>query len=72
MDRQQPPTHRGRRVKIRYATQTGVRPPSFAVFCNYPKALADHYIRYLQNGFREAWTFMGSPIRLRVRGGKDP
>jgi GTP-binding protein len=71
IERQQPPTHRGRRVKIRYATQTGVCPPSFAVFCNYPKALADHYIRYLHNGFREAWTFMGSPIRLRVRGGKD-
>jgi GTP-binding protein len=71
LDRQPPPTHRGRRVKIRYATQIGVRPPTFAVFCNFPKALADHYIRFLHNGFREAWTFMGSPIRLRVRGGKD-
>jgi GTP-binding protein len=69
--RQPPPTHRGRRVKVRYGTQTAIRPPSFAVFCNYPKSLADHYIRYLHNGFREAWTFMGSPIRLRVRGGKD-
>ena len=71
IDRQQPPTHRGRRVKLRYATQIGVEPPTFAIFCNYPKALADHYLRYLHNGFREAWTFMGSPIRLRVRGGKD-
>jgi len=72
LDHQPPPTHRGRRVKIRYATQTGVRPPSFALFCNFPKALADHYIRFLHNGFREAWTFMGSPIRLRVRSPKDP
>jgi len=71
LDRQPPPTHRGRRVKVRYATQIGVRPPSFAVFCNFPKALADHYIRFLHNGFREAWTFMGSPIRLKVRSGKD-
>jgi GTP-binding protein len=71
LDRQPPPTHRGRRVKIRYATQIGVRPPTFAVFCNFPKALAEHYLRFLHNGFREAWTFMGSPIRLRVRGGKD-
>jgi GTP-binding protein len=71
LERQPPPTARGRRVKIRYATQTGVRPPSFALFCNFPKALADHYLRFLHNGFREAWTFMGSPIRLRVRGGKN-
>jgi GTP-binding protein len=71
LERQPPPTHRGRRVKIRYATQIGVRPPTFAFFCNFPKPLADHYLRFLHNGFREAWTFMGSPIRLRVRGGKD-
>lgn len=70
LDRQPPPTHRGRRVRVRYATQIGVAPPTFAIFCNFPKALADHYIRFLHNGFREAWTFMGTPIRLRVRGGK--
>jgi GTP-binding protein len=71
LDRQPPPTHRGRRVQVRYATQIGVRPPTFAIFCNFPKGLAEHYIRFLHNGFREAWTFMGTPIRLRVRGGKD-
>jgi GTP-binding protein len=71
IERQPPPTHRGRRVKIRYATQISVRPPTFAVFCNFPKALAEHYVRFLHNGFREAWTFMGSPIRVKVRGGKD-
>ncbi len=70
--RHQPPgVSRGRRVKVRYATQIGVRPPTFAVFTNFPKALADHYIRFLHNGFREAWTFMGTPIRLRVRSGTD-
>ena len=70
--RHQPPgVSRGRRVKVRYATQIGVRPPTFAIFVNFPKALADHYIRFLHNGFREAWTFMGTPIRLRVRSGKD-
>jgi GTP-binding protein len=71
IERQPPPTHRGRRVKIRYATQISVRPPTFAVFCNFPKALAEHYVRFLHNGFREAWTFMGSPIRVKVRSGKD-
>lgn len=65
-----PPHFRGRRVKIKYATQASVRPPTFALFSNYPKALPAHYLRYLHNGFREAWGFMGTPIRLRVRGGR--
>lgn len=69
--RQPPPHHRGRRVKLKYATQVSVRPPTFAVFSNFPKAIPDHYIRYLHNGFREAWTFMGTPIRIRLRSGKD-
>jgi GTP-binding protein len=71
VDHQPPPHFRGRRVKLRYATQVAVKPPTFAVFANYPKAIPDHYIRFLHNGFREAWTFMGTPLRLRVRGGKD-
>jgi GTP-binding protein len=71
VDHQPPPHFRGRRVKLRYATQIGVKPPTFAVFANYPKALPEHYIRFLHNGFREAWTFMGTPLRLRIRGGKD-
>jgi GTP-binding protein len=71
VDRQPPPHFRGRRVKVRYATQVGVTPPTFALFSNYPKALPEHYIRFLHNGFREAWTFMGTPIRLRVRSAKD-
>ncbi|MEE2905453.1 MAG: ribosome biogenesis GTPase Der [Gemmatimonadota bacterium] len=69
--RQPPPHHRGRRVKLKYATQVTVGPPTFAIFSNFPKALPAHYIRFLQNGFREAWNFMGTPIRLRIRGGKD-
>jgi GTP-binding protein len=71
VDHQPPPHFRGRRVKLRYATQVAVKPPTFAVFANYPKAIPDHYIRFLHNGFREAWTFMGTPLRPRVRGGKD-
>jgi GTP-binding protein len=69
--RQPPPHHRGRPVKVKYGTQVSVRPPTFAVFANFPKAIPAHYIRYLHNGFREAWTFMGTPIRLRIRSGKD-
>lgn len=69
--RQPPPHFRGRRVKIKYATQVTVAPPTFAIFSNFPKALPAHYIRFLHNGFRDVWTFMGTPIRLRIRGGKD-
>ncbi len=70
--RRQPPPHfRGRRVKVKYATQAATKPPTFPIFVNFPKGLPDHYIRYLHNGFRDAWTFMGTPIRLRVRGGRD-
>ncbi len=69
--RQPPPHHRGRRVNVKYATQASVRPPTFAIFSNFPKELPANYIRYLHNGFRDAWTFMGTPIRLRFRGGKS-
>jgi GTP-binding protein len=56
---------------VKYATQVSVAPPTFALFTNYPKAIPAHYIRYLHNGFREAWTFMGTPIRLRIRSSRD-
>lgn len=72
VDRQPPPHHRGRPVKIKYGTQVAVDPPTFALFANYPKAIPDHYIRYLLNGFRERWSFAGSPIRLRIRGSREP
>jgi GTP-binding protein len=65
--RQPPPHSRGRPVKLRYATQVGVAPPTFVVFGNLPKEVPDHYIRYMHNGFRERWGFMGSPIRIFLR-----
>ena len=69
--RQPPPLYRGRRVKVKYGTQVTVGPPTFAIFSNYPNALPAPYIRYLENGFREAWKFMGTPIRLRFRSGRE-
>jgi GTP-binding protein len=65
-----PPHSRGRQVKLRYATQTGVEPPSFVVFSNLPKEIPTHYVRYLQNGFRAAWGFRGSPIRISLRASR--
>jgi GTP-binding protein len=62
-----PPHYRGMPVKVMYATQVEHAPPTFLLFVNHPKALTEAYLRYLINGFRDAWGFFGSPIRLRIR-----
>jgi GTP-binding protein len=67
-----PPAVSGRRLKLRYMTQAKIRPPSFIVFASRPEALAESYQRYLVNGLREAFSIPCSPIRLWVRGGKNP
>jgi GTP-binding protein len=65
--KQPPPHHRGRPVKLKYATQASIEPPTIVVFANYPKAVPDHYIRYMHNTFRSHWPFMGVPLRIRMR-----
>jgi GTP-binding protein len=67
-----PPAVSGRRLKLRYMTQAKIRPPSFIVFASRPDALPDSYQRYLVNGMREAFNMPGTPIRLWVRGGRNP
>ncbi|MBD8065093.1 ribosome biogenesis GTPase Der [Devosia sp. PTR5] len=67
-----PPAVSGRRLKLRYMTQAKTRPPSFIVFASRPDALPTSYQRYLVNGLREAFDMPGTPIRLWVRGGKNP
>lgn len=67
-----PPAVSGRRLKLRYMTQAKTRPPSFIVFASRPDALPMSYQRYLVNGLREAFDIAGTPIRLWVRGGKNP
>jgi GTP-binding protein len=67
MRRQPPPHSRGRQVKLKYGTQVDVEPPSFVLFSNLPREIPDHYIRYVMNGFRERWQFLGSPIRIQLR-----
>jgi GTP-binding protein len=62
----------GRRIKIRYMTQTKARPPTFVIFASKPDELPESYSRYLINGLREAFNLMGVPIRLYVRAGKNP
>jgi len=65
--RRQPPQAAGREIKLNYATQVETAPPTIAVFGNNPDLLQEHYIRYLHNGFREAWGFTGSPLRVVMR-----
>ncbi|HLT02040.1 MAG TPA: ribosome biogenesis GTPase Der [Geminicoccaceae bacterium] len=67
-----PPMAKGRRVKIRYATQVGTRPPTFVLFVSQAGALPETYLRYLTNSLREAFDLPGVPIRLRLRTGKNP
>ena len=67
-----PPMAAGRRIKIRYMTQIKARPPTFALFVSRPKALPDAYQRYLVNQLRDAFNLDGVPIRLLLRGGKNP
>lgn len=70
--RQPPPHYRGQTVKLLYATQVDASPPTFVVFTNQPKGIPEHYVRYLDNGFRERWGFTGTPIRIRIRGRREP
>ena len=70
-ERTMPPHFRGMPVKLMYATQVAVKPPTFVIFTNHPKGVPEHYMRYLQNGFREAWKFTGTPIRLRLRARRE-
>jgi len=65
--RRQPPQAAGREIKLMYATQVETAPPTIAVFGNHPELLAEHYVRYLHNGFREAWGFTGNPLRILLR-----
>ena len=65
--RQQPPTDRGRRLKVFYITQTGIRPPNFVVFCNSKELFHFSYQRYIENRIRAVFGLEGTPIRLIIR-----
>ena len=65
--RVQPPTDKGRRLKIYYMTQAGTRPPHFVCFCNDAKLFHFSYQRYLENQIRATFGLEGTPIRLTIR-----
>lgn len=72
LERHQPPLVDGRRLKLRYMTQAKSRPPTFIVFGTRAELLPEAYKRYLVNGLRETFHLPGVPIRLQLRGTKNP
>ncbi len=65
--RVQPPSDKGRRLKIYYMTQAGVKPPHFVIFCNDARLFHFSYQRYLENQIREVFGLAGTPIRITIR-----
>lgn len=65
--RVQPPTDKGRRLKILYASQTGINPPQFVIFVNDTRLMHFSYERYLENQLRSAFDFSGTPIKFFIR-----
>ncbi|WXR61694.1 ribosome biogenesis GTPase Der [Peptostreptococcaceae bacterium AGR-M142] len=67
----QPPSDKGKRLKIYYATQVASKPPRFALFVNNPDLRHFSYVRYLENKIRDNFDFTGTPIKLEFRSKKD-
>ena len=67
MARVQPPSDKGRRLKIYYMTQAGVKPPHFVIFCNDARLFHFSYQRYLENQIRSVFGLVGTPVRITIR-----
>lgn len=72
VERHPPPLYRGRRIRLRYVTQSGVRPPTFALFASQPRGVPESYIRYLVNDLRDSFEFPGVPIRIEFGSRSNP
>ena len=72
LERHPPPLVDGRRLKLRYVTQAKARPPTFLAFGTRAERIPDDYSRYLVNSIRETFDLPGTPIRLQLRGTKNP
>ena len=68
---QQPPSDKGRRLKIFYMTQVSVKPPTFVIFVNDKKLMHFSYTRYIENKVREAFGFQGTPLKFIIRERKE-
>ena len=68
---QQPPSDRGKRLKIYYMTQVSVKPPTFVIFVNDKELMHFSYVRYLENKIRESFGFRGTPLKFIIRERKE-
>lgn len=68
---QQPPSDKGKRLKIYYATQVSVKPPTFVIFVNDKKLMHFSYVRYLENRIRDAFGFQGTSLKFIIRERKE-
>jgi len=67
IDAYQPPSYKGKFIKVNYATQLPTNTPTFAFFCNFPKYIKEGYRNYLENRMRETFNFKGVPLRFVFR-----
>jgi GTP-binding protein len=72
LERHQPPLVEGRRLKLRYVTQTKARPPTFLIFGTRAEQMPEDYQRYLVNSLRDSFALPGTPIRIQTRGTTNP
>ncbi len=68
---QQPPSDKGKRLKIYYVTQVAVKPPTFVVFVNDKELMHFSYTRYLENRIRDTFGFRGTPLKFIIRERKE-
>ena len=68
---QQPPTDKGRRLRLYYITQVSVKPPTFVIFVNDKELMHFSYTRYIENQIRETFGFKGTPLRFIIRERKE-
>ena len=68
---QQPPSDKGKRLKIYYVTQVSVKPPTFVIFVNDKELMHFSYVRYLENKIRESFGFKGTSLKFIVRERKE-
>jgi GTP-binding protein len=72
VEKHPPPAVSGRRIKLKYLTQSKTRPPTFFLSCSRAEALPDAYRRYIVNGLRQDFELSGVPIRLMLRRDENP
>ena len=68
---QQPPSDKGKRLKLYYMTQVSIKPPTFVIFVNDKELMHFSYTRYIENKIREAFGFKGTPLKFIIRERKE-